>query len=556
MSFLVRAIGFFNDAYDLFVMSIVNVVLQEQYGDDVYTPGLKSAVSTGVFVGSVLGQLVFGYYADQLGRKRIMIYTASLLIFGGLASTFVYGGTPTRTLWLLAIARAILGFGIGGEYPLSCTSTAEGASTSDRGQAVSLTFSMQGVGQVAAALAGNLLVQTLANRPMMMMMISDDDNGIDSRSSSFQPRYDPQSLEIIWRTLFGLGVLPALFVLYPRLQAEESTQFQKHLAAANLNSPSHDETLTQDQSCSSRAKKSKSLNWYTAFPTLSHRLAFIWRHYRHRLFGTAGTWFLFDIVFYAQSIFSASVFSSLNLESSSSDDASSNNDLSLVTLKSVYLALGALPGYYLAVYTIDRIGRRNMQLQGFVMMTLLFGIMAAGWEDIRKNGPVFVLLYALTFFFANFGPNTTTFLLPVEAFPTPLRATCHGFSAALGKVGAVLGAAAFDPLDELVGTRCVFLLCAIVCACGIPLTCLYVHDRVGDLDLLDQELDMLLLQEEEEERGETSEDKKNEMSKKNPAASHVMLSHQKSSLQATMMMDDKDERHDDDDAMMPHYTAC
>ena len=37
-----------------------------------------------------------------------------------------------------------------------------------------------------------------------------------------------------------------------------------------------------------------------------------------------------------------------------------------------------------------------------------------------------------------FGPNATTWLLPGEVFPTDIRATCHGISAAVGKVGALL----------------------------------------------------------------------------------------------------------------------
>lgn len=37
-----------------------------------------------------------------------------------------------------------------------------------------------------------------------------------------------------------------------------------------------------------------------------------------------------------------------------------------------------------------------------------------------------------------FGPNATTWLLPGEVFPTDIRATCHGISAATGKVGALV----------------------------------------------------------------------------------------------------------------------
>ncbi|KAF3775178.1 hypothetical protein EJ110_NYTH50272 [Nymphaea thermarum] len=52
-------------------------------------------------------------------------------------------------------------------------------------------------------------------------------------------------------------------------------------------------------------------------------------------------------------------------------------------------------------------------------------------------------MYSLTFFFANFGPNATTFVVPAEIFPARLRSTCHGISAASGKAGAIIGAFGF-----------------------------------------------------------------------------------------------------------------
>ncbi|URD95954.1 phosphate transporter [Musa troglodytarum] len=48
-------------------------------------------------------------------------------------------------------------------------------------------------------------------------------------------------------------------------------------------------------------------------------------------------------------------------------------------------------------------------------------------------------MYGFTFFFANFGSNSTTFIVPAEIFPARLRSTCHGISAAAGKVGAIVG---------------------------------------------------------------------------------------------------------------------
>jgi PHS family inorganic phosphate transporter-like MFS transporter len=75
------------------------------------------------------------------------------------------------------------------------------------------------------------------------------------------------------------------------------------------------------------------------------------------------------------------------------------------------------------------------------MQTLIFGLLASLTSFFRTvgNGAFFVIGLGLTYLFANFGPNATTFVVPAEAFPTKVRATAHGISAASGKLGAVLG---------------------------------------------------------------------------------------------------------------------
>jgi MFS transporter, PHS family, inorganic phosphate transporter len=49
-----------------------------------------------------------------------------------------------------------------------------------------------------------------------------------------------------------------------------------------------------------------------------------------------------------------------------------------------------------------------------------------------------MFLFCLANFFQNFGPNVTTFIIPGEVFPTRYRSTGHGFSAACGKLGAIV----------------------------------------------------------------------------------------------------------------------
>src|SRR4051794_13257426 len=61
--------------------------------------------------------------------------------------------------------------------------------------------------------------------------------------------------------------------------------------------------------------------------------------------------------------------------------------------------------------------------------------------------------FTLSQFFLNAGPSASTFLIPVEVFPTRVRATIHGIVAASGKSGAVLTSFAFGITTNAIGLR-------------------------------------------------------------------------------------------------------
>ncbi|KAG2771778.1 hypothetical protein PC129_g13945 [Phytophthora cactorum] len=430
--FLVRGLGFYNDAYDLFVMNVVNVVITEQYGTDIYSSTMKSWVSAGAIIGAVIGQLGFGFLGDVFGRKVNMIFTCCLLILGGILCTAAYAGDALATLWFLVAARLILGIGIGGEYPLAASTTAEDSTDSaDRNTAVAKTFSLQGVGQVTAAILGNLLVQAFAD-------------GKPGENSSSR-------LEAVWRILFAIGVIPALVVCYFRFTAEETAAYKNAQQRGQLA-----QATTQQQA----------------------RLSFILRHYGVSLLGTAGTWFLFDIVYYSQNLFSASILKVVGL---------SNPSLQQVTTEVAFVSLMALPGYFVAVYAINRLGRKRMQLQGFFFMAILCLIMAIFWDDLKDQSILFIILYGLTLFFSNFGPNMSTFVLPTEMFPTPIRSTCHGISAAAGKAGAAIGSFGFSIWvdNPSYGYSGAFYTFAAIAAVSIPLTWFCVFDNTKGIEEMD-----------------------------------------------------------------------
>lgn len=130
----------------------------------------------------------------------------------------------------------------------------------------------------------------------------------------------------------------------------------------------------------------------------------------------------------------------------------------------VLTVAGFLPGFWVSFFLIDSWGRKPIQLMGFSVLTVLFLIMgmvyvvhlcrcspcfvAFAYVPLNSMVPgqhAFIFLYCLANFFQNFGPNTTTFIIPGEAFPTRYRTTAHGISAASGKVGAIVAQLALGP---------------------------------------------------------------------------------------------------------------
>jgi PHS family inorganic phosphate transporter-like MFS transporter len=70
----------------------------------------------------------------------------------------------------------------------------------------------------------------------------------------------------------------------------------------------------------------------------------------------------------------------------------------------------------------------------------------------------------------NFGPNTTTFLIPSEIYPTSIRARAHGISAAIGKLGAFVGVFLVPFLLKMWGVYSTMGFMSIVSALGIVVT--------------------------------------------------------------------------------------
>jgi len=131
--------------------------------------------------------------------------------------------------------------------------------------------------------------------------------------------------------------------------------------------------------------------------------------------------------------------------------------------------VAAVPGYILAIARLDKVGHRRLQLIGFAMMALCFAIIAVVPGMTTVVVP-FLLVYGVSYFFTEFGPNMTTFVMPSELYLVSMRATGHGISAGIGKLGAFIGVFLFPLLQTSLGLRGTLLLTGGVAVAGFALT--------------------------------------------------------------------------------------
>jgi MFS family permease len=179
------------------------------------------------------------------------------------------------------------------------------------------------------------------------------------------------------------------------------------------------------------------------------------------LLGTAGGWMLLDFCYYGNTISAPEILKLINPHASLLENT-------LIQLG--IFAVFAVPGYIVAILLLDKTGRRSIQILGFGMMALMF-LLIGLVPPIAKHVLPFVLLYGVSYFFTEFGPNTTTFIYPAELFPVDIRTTGHGISAGAGKLGAFVGAFLFpDFLAVTLGLNRAMLIAGIVAAAGMLLT--------------------------------------------------------------------------------------
>lgn len=362
------------------------------------------------------------------------------MFIGLLMLTAAWGVTQNGWVICYVWSLFIYGIGVGGEYPMTATSGMENAvgsgkiSTKEdrlhRGRKVTSAFLMQGWGQ-------------FFNQVLLIVLLL-----IFHHGSGNDP-YSPVAAQWTYRISFAIPALGTLWLVYYRAYKMKSAS--KQLAAAK--------------------RKSK----VTGYDTESLKLTFT--YFGPRMIATAGAWFANDVFFYGNKLFQSEFIKVIIPESRSIMPGW------LYNLVNVGVSL---VGYYLASFLIDNklYGRKNMQMIGFLMDFILFVVPAFHYEyyTSKEHISAFQTMYFLSSFFNQFGPNAVTFLVAAEVYPTPIRATAHGVSAAAGKLGALLASVMYNYIT----TQQKFHVVPWFGLGGMLVTWLFLPDTTG-LDLKEQE---------------------------------------------------------------------
>jgi MFS family permease len=171
-------VGWMLDAMDFVLYLMAITTLRQEFPE--FDDRHAGLVTTITLLTSATGGLIFGIVADRIGRTRAL--TATILIF-----SFCSLGAATSQSWIhLAAWRAVLGFGMGGEWASGAVLVSETWPAEHRGKAIGIMQSGWALGYLLAALLALVVLPSLG-----------------------------------WRWLFALGLVPALFTLWIRRQVSE-----------------------------------------------------------------------------------------------------------------------------------------------------------------------------------------------------------------------------------------------------------------------------------------------------------------------------------------------
>ncbi|PYE53344.1 MFS transporter [Deinococcus yavapaiensis] len=365
------------DALEVLIASFVLPGLVASFG--LQRTGTQATLFlSAAFVGMFVGALFWGPLADRIGRRGVLLTTVSLGVLFGVGAAL----SPSFEIALLF--RFLTGFAIGGTLPVDYALLAEFVPTKLRGRYLVLLESFWALGTVAAALLSWWLFTTL-------------------------PPSDA------WRWLLGLAALPGLVSLWIRVSVPESPRFlllkgRAEEARSILGRIAVLNGRALSVPALARPPKVLGASIGTLFrPPLAKRTVLL-----------SVTWFCLSLGYYGIFSWLPTYFRSQGL------------DLGLVYRNTLILALAQIPGYLLAAFLVDRVGRRatlTAYLLGSAVFAFLFTLVVS---------PAGSLLASSLLSFSLLGAWGALYAFTPELFPTFARSTGMGWASGMARLASVL----------------------------------------------------------------------------------------------------------------------
>jgi PHS family inorganic phosphate transporter-like MFS transporter len=273
-------------------------------------------------------------------------------------------------------------------------------------------FSMQGFGQLAGALI------------MLIVTAGFKESLLTAKTYATCTGQCGLAVDKMWRTLvgktlnpsntfsimlmqpwLGFGAVPACIALYYRLTIPETPRYtfditqdiekasedvQVYIKGKHEGKPDGDAQAVARKT--SVALKVPKASWRDFLAFYSK-----WQNGKI-LLGTAGSWFFLDVAFYGLSLNSSTILTAIGYGTGPTVYKILFN---LAAGNCILICAGAIPGYWTTVATVDTIGRKTIQLGGFIVLTILFIIW--GFAYTHLSGKAMLAIYVIVQFFFNFG---------------------------------------------------------------------------------------------------------------------------------------------------------
>ena len=217
-------------------------------------------------------------------------------------------------------------------------------------------------------------------------------------------------LDAVWRLQIGVALVPALATLWPRWTMPEGKKF---LESRELNTTKRPASVSSHFTSTSRRKDSNEIQLvYSDGRGLQEQIDLVraeieeqgrtarlnvfflyfreWRHLR-TLLATMSCWFLLDVAFYGTNLNQSVILQEIGYAKGRNEyDTLRRNAIGNL----IIAVAGYVPGYFVTIYFIEKLGRRWIQIQGFLVVALMFAIMAGGKNHIGMGGNFACLAFA------------------------------------------------------------------------------------------------------------------------------------------------------------------